>query len=80
MAVKSAALPGAGGRTRPRIRRGSVLVYLLLVLGGLVVAYPFFYMLMNSVKPGPEILNQPNSLPSHITLDGYSVAFLTLRP
>lgn len=56
-----------------------VLVYLLLILGALFVAYPFFYMLMNSVKPGPEILHSPNALPSTITLSGYTGVFKRLN-
>ena len=62
--------PGNGPHSR-HIRASQVVVYVLLVVGALVVAYPFFYMLMNSVKPGPEILHAPNSLPSHITWTGY---------
>jgi multiple sugar transport system permease protein len=54
------------------------LVYGLLVVGAFFVAYPFFYMVMNSVKPGPEILNAPNSLPSRITLSGYIDVFTRL--
>ncbi len=77
MAVKQAAMPLS--RPRPRIRRGQAITYLLLLLGALFVAYPFFYMVMNSVKPGPEILNQPNSLPSQITFDGYTGVFQTLN-
>jgi len=49
--------------------------YLVLGFGAIVVLYPFFYMVMNSIKPGPEILNEPNSLPSQITFSGYTGAF-----
>ena len=61
------------------IKASQVAVYVLLGLGALVVAYPFFYMLMNSVKLGPEILHAPNSLPSHITWTGYVGVFKTLN-
>jgi multiple sugar transport system permease protein len=64
---------------RRRFPWSQVLVYLLLILGALFVAYPFFYMLMNSVKPGPEILNSPTSLPSTITLSGYTGVFTRLN-
>lgn len=64
---------------RRRLRRSRAPVYILLVLGGLVVAYPFFYMVMNSVKPGPEILNAPNNLPTRIVFDGYAGVFQTLN-
>lgn len=67
---------------RPLARRVSpatLVTYVLLTLGALVVAYPFFYLLMNSVKPGPEILHAPNSLPSQITFSGYTGAFERLN-
>ena len=64
---------------RRRFPWSQVLVYLLLILGALFVAYPFFYMLMNSVKPGPEILHSPTSLPSTITLSGYTGVFKRLN-
>jgi multiple sugar transport system permease protein len=64
---------------RPRIKGSQVFIYTLLVLGALVMAYPFFYMIMNSVKPGPEILHSPNSLPSEITFTGYTGVFRRLN-
>ncbi|MCX6046735.1 MAG: carbohydrate ABC transporter permease [Chloroflexi bacterium] len=57
----------------------TALVYILLILGALVVLYPFFYMIMNSFKPGPEILNSPTRLPSRLTLSGYAGVFATLN-
>ncbi len=56
-----------------------IVVYALLVAGAVFVAYPFFYMVMNSVKPGPEILNAPNSLPSRVTFSGYVDVFERLH-
>lgn len=53
-------------------------VYALLTLGALFVLYPFFYMVMNSVKPGPEILNEPMRLPSRVTFSGYLDVFRRL--
>lgn len=58
---------------------GTVGVYAGLIFGAVIVLYPFFYLLMNSVKPGPEILNSPNSLPSEITFSGYTGAFERLN-
>ncbi len=43
----------------------------LLLLGSVVVLYPFFYMVMNSVKPGREIIHSPLALPSEVTFSGY---------
>ncbi|CAN5659782.1 carbohydrate ABC transporter permease [soil metagenome] len=57
----------------------TALVYLLLVLGALLVLYPFFYMIMNSFKPGTEILNSPTRLPSRLTMSGYAGVFATLN-
>lgn len=54
------------------------IIYLLLVLGALIVLYPFFYMVMNSFKFGPEILHAPTRLPSRLTLSGYQGVFQTL--
>jgi multiple sugar transport system permease protein len=61
-----------------RLRRDKLLPYILLSIGALAVLYPFFYMVMNSVKPGPEILHSPNSLPSQITFSGYQGVFARL--
>lgn len=58
---------------------GTVTVYLLLILGAAVVLYPFFYMVMNSLKPGREILHSPTSLPSQITFSGYTGVFQRLN-
>jgi multiple sugar transport system permease protein len=67
------------GRVEPKARRGpalsSIAIYGLLVFGAIVVIYPFFYMVMNSLKPGPEILHAPNSLPTQLTISGYQGAF-----
>ncbi len=62
-----------------RLTWSSSIVYLLLILGAILVLYPFFYMLMNSLKFGPEILYSPNSLPKQITISGYQAVFQTLN-
>jgi multiple sugar transport system permease protein len=49
--------------------------YLLLVLGGLVVALPFWYMLITSLKPQSFIFEMPPRLwPREITLNNYTEA------
>jgi multiple sugar transport system permease protein len=58
---------------------GQVLLYAALLFGAVLLVYPFFYMLMNSVKPGPEILHLPNNLPSRITFSGYQGVFEQLN-
>lgn len=57
----------------------TAVVYLLLILGAVVVLYPFFYMVMNSFKFGPEILHAPTRLPSRLTLTGYQGVFQSLN-
>ncbi|MEZ4726673.1 MAG: carbohydrate ABC transporter permease [Caldilineaceae bacterium] len=57
----------------------NLVAYLLLTLGALVVAYPFFYMVMNSFKFGSEILHAPTRLPSELTLSGYVGVFAKLN-
>ena len=64
---------------RRRINWGRLLVYALLLLGAIFVLYPFFYMVMNSIKPGREILHSPTSLPSEITWTGYTGVFERLN-
>jgi multiple sugar transport system permease protein len=55
------------------------IVYLLLLVGAVVVLYPFFYMVMNSFKLGPEILHAPTKLPTKPTITGYQGVFTTLN-
>ena len=65
-------------RARRPFPWGQVAAYVLLTLGAIVVIYPFFYMVMNSVKLGREILHSPNALPSEITWSGYTGVFQRL--
>lgn len=65
--------------TLRRSMGGQWVLYAVLTLGALTLLYPFFYMVMNSVKPGPEILHLPNSLPSRITFSGYEGVFERLN-
>jgi multiple sugar transport system permease protein len=58
-----------------RFTASTLVIYFLLILGAVVLFYPFFYMVMNSVKPGPEILHSPTSLPRQLTLSGYTGVF-----
>jgi multiple sugar transport system permease protein len=63
---------------RRAVRWSRIVPYILLTLGAVVVLYPFFFMLMNSVKPGREILHNPNALPTELTFSGYSGVFQRL--
>jgi multiple sugar transport system permease protein len=62
-----------------RLTWPQVIIYILLILGALFLVYPFFYMVMNSVKLGPEILHAPTRLPSTITFSGYVGVFERLN-
>jgi multiple sugar transport system permease protein len=53
--------------------------YVLLTIGAIGLIYPFFYMVMNSVKFGREILHSPTALPSQITFSGYVGVFERLN-
>lgn len=48
-----------------------VVILLILIAGAIVVIYPFFLIIINSFKPGPEIIHEPMKLPSRWVLTGY---------
>jgi len=54
-------------------------IYAVLLLGSLVVVYPFWIMIINSVKTGPEIMHAPLSLPSQLNFSGFIKVFATLN-
>jgi len=57
-----------------------VLTYAVLILGAFFVVYPFLYMVMNSFKPGSEMLNYPRDLfPREWTFSGYTGVFAELN-
>ncbi len=57
-----------------------VLTYGVLILGAFFVVYPFLYMVMNSFKPGSEMLNYPRDLfPREWTFSGYTGVFAELN-
>ncbi|MBX3083336.1 MAG: carbohydrate ABC transporter permease [Anaerolineae bacterium] len=58
-----------------RITLSTVLLYAALCIGAVVVIYPFFYMVINSLKTGREILNSPAALPTSVSLAGYQGVF-----
>ncbi|MBI1256344.1 MAG: ABC transporter permease subunit [Chloroflexi bacterium] len=53
----------------------SIVAYAVLLLGAAAVIYPFLVMLMNSFKPGNELLNSSDLFPRTFTLTGYSGVF-----
>jgi multiple sugar transport system permease protein len=64
---------------RRRLRWSTILIYAALIIGAIIVLYPFLYMVMNSFKPGREILHAPTALPTEITLSGYTGVFERLN-
>ncbi len=62
-----------------RLSLPKILPYIALLLGAVVVIYPFYYMVINSLKTGSEIMNSPTSLPTHVTLLGYTGVFEKLN-
>ncbi|SON53227.1 carbohydrate ABC transporter permease [Vibrio tapetis] len=57
----------------------NILIYVSLILVSIIVIYPFFYMVINSFKTGPEIMHSPNSLPKNWSLKGYVEVFNTVN-
>lgn len=68
-------------RTKPRVRRGFEwvlhwLVIAVLILGGLVMIFPLFWLVSTSLRPAPELLLvPPQLLPIHATLANYATVF-----
>ncbi len=67
-------------RTHKRISFSLLLTYAILIVGAIVVVYPFAYMVANSFKTGREIMHAPRQLiPSEPTLQGYTGVFEELN-
>lgn len=56
-----------------------VTAYTILLIGAIVVIYPFFFMVNNSVKTGREIIHSPTALPEEISFRGYEGVFEKLN-
>jgi multiple sugar transport system permease protein len=67
------------GATRPRDRAARIGLYTVLIVSLLVVAGPFLWMLLSSVKPEREIRSIPPSWwPEQFTLEHYRELFTRL--
>jgi len=52
--------------------RNKIIVYTLLIIGALIMVFPFMWSLLSSFKPANEILTlEPSLLPTTWTLDNY---------
>ena len=59
-------------QNKMRLKRSSVLAHFFLITGGVIVAFPFFWMLMTSFKMSGEAIRIPPSiLPEKWTMDAY---------
>lgn len=57
-------------------RLGKLLLYLLLIIGGLVMIVPFAWMVSTSLKSGEYVLTMPPQwIPNPVTLDSYRRIF-----
>jgi len=52
-----------------------LLTYLILTAWSLVVLFPVWTMLVNSIKPKRDIFRNPFNFPKHVTFDGYISAW-----
>lgn len=58
---------------RHGLRPGRVALYVVLVVGGIVAALPFVWMILGAFKTGPEVRQIPPSfLPQEWTLDNFT--------
>lgn len=61
-----------GGHRRPAIRRaGRIASYVVLFLGALLFLFPFYYMLVGSLKRSPDT-SLGGAVPTDLTLDNYA--------
>ncbi len=65
-------------RTRRTLLRNLVywLVVALLVIGGIIMVFPLFWLVSTSLRPAPELLTvPPHLLPDHWTLENFQKVF-----
>lgn len=60
-----------------KLKSSNVVIYAILTLWSLVVLFPVWTMLINSVKPQKEIFRHPFALPQTTTFSGYQNAWVT---
>ena len=63
-------------RRRTRLSWLTVLIYVLLTLGAIVMIVPFVWMVLTSFKPGTELIDF-SFLPENPTLDNYRLVLTT---
>jgi len=61
---------------RPRLHLGAVWLYLVAAVMVLVAVFPFYWLLITSIKPGNQVAtNPPILIPTEITLQNYVDVF-----
>jgi multiple sugar transport system permease protein len=66
-------------RGRRTVSTRSVLTYLVLLLGGAISIFPFYWLIAGSLKTPAELFRRPPTLiPSDLTLDAYRFVWETM--
>ena len=58
-----------------KLTAGTLAMYAILTIWSIIVLFPIYTMLVNSVKPKRDIFRNPFGLPAEITWDGYATAW-----
>lgn len=58
-----------------RIKLSSIATHAVLLTWSVVVLFPLYTMLVNSIKPKREIFRDPYGFPSQVTFEGYQTAW-----
>jgi multiple sugar transport system permease protein len=74
-------------RAEPRRKTGQPLrnragwgIYGTLVVGALVMVYPFIWMVLSSFKSDQDIFSNPVALPAHFSFGNYAGGWVATRP
>lgn len=58
-----------------RVRPGRVLLYVLLVVGALIMIFPFIWTVVTSITPGATLTTTPRLIPENPSLSPYAELF-----
>lgn len=62
-----------------KIKTGTVVIYIVLVLWAVLTIFPFAWVVLNSFKPSAEVLRSSFALPSQASMMNYENAFSKLN-
>ncbi|BEP12765.1 carbohydrate ABC transporter permease [Acidothermaceae bacterium B102] len=77
LSITSAPRPESARRRRSRMSARSLLLMTALVLGGLVMLFPFYWTVQTAFSPNGSVLTTPSIVPRHLSLDGFRQLFST---